>query len=74
MADLAVDNSSMRVTFRGNVVETTALEFRVIEFLARHQGRVFTRNQLLHAIWGDDHSGSPRSVDASIRRIRRNRA
>ena len=45
MADLAVDNSSMRVTFRGTVVETTALEFRVIEYLARHQGRVFTRNE-----------------------------
>jgi|SRR5581483_6892582 len=71
VADLAVDNSSMRVTYKGHVVETTALEFRVIEYLARHQGRVFTRNELLHAIWGEDYSGGPRSVDACIRRIRR---
>ena len=71
IADFAIDQSSMKVTVRGAVVDTTALEFRVLEYLARHQGRVITRNELIQAIWGEGYSGGPRSVDACIQRIRR---
>jgi two-component system phosphate regulon response regulator PhoB len=42
-----------------------------MEYLARHQGRVFTRDQLLDAVWGDTRFVTPRSVDACVRRIRR---
>ena len=40
------------------------------EYLARHPGRVFTRDQLLDAVWRDTHYVTPRSVDVYVRRIR----
>ena len=61
----------MKISVRGKEVTTTTLEFRLIDYLARHQGKVFTRDALLDAVWGDLRFVTPRSVDACIRRIRR---
>jgi len=69
-ADLLIDSSAMRVSVRGNEVATTSLEFRLIEYLARHRGQVFTRDLLLDAVWGDMQFVTPRTVDACVRRIR----
>lgn len=70
IGDLRVNRTSMRVTLKERVIETTALEFRVLELLARHPGRVFSRDELLHTLWQKSHASSPRSVDACMRRIR----
>jgi DNA-binding response OmpR family regulator len=70
MADLVIDSLAMKVSVRGSEVSTTSLEFRLIEYLARHRGQVFTRDLLLDAVWGDMQFVTPRSVDACIRRIR----
>ncbi len=69
-AELAIDSWAMRLSVRGREVPTTSLEFRLIEYLARHRGQVFTRDLLLDAVWGDMQFVTPRSVDACIRRIR----
>jgi len=69
-ADLVIDSSAMKVSVRGTEVTTTSLEFRLIEYLARHRGQVFTRDLLLDAVWGDMQFVTPRTVDACIRRIR----
>lgn len=69
-ADLIIDSSAMKLSVRGSEVPTTSLEFRLIEYLARHRGQVFTRDLLLDAVWGDMQFVTPRSVDACIRRIR----
>src|SRR5579863_8679201 len=69
-ADLVIDSLAMKVSVRGSEVPTTSLEFRLIEYLARHRGQVFTRDLLLDAVWGDMQFVTPRSVDACIRRIR----
>jgi two-component system phosphate regulon response regulator PhoB len=69
-ADLIIDSSAMKMLVRGVEVPTTSLEFRLIEYLARHRGQVFTRDLLLDAVWGDMQFVTPRSVDACIRRIR----
>jgi DNA-binding response OmpR family regulator len=69
-ADLVIDSSAMKVSVRGCEVPTTSLEFRLIEYLARHRGQVFTRDLLLDAVWGDMEFVTPRSVDACIRRVR----
>jgi DNA-binding winged helix-turn-helix (wHTH) protein len=60
----------MKLSVRGSDVPTTSLEFRLIEYLARHRGQVFTRDLLLDAVWGETQFVTPRSVDACIRRIR----
>ncbi|HYA24292.1 MAG TPA: response regulator transcription factor [Terriglobales bacterium] len=69
-ADLVIDSWAMKLAVRGTEVSTTTLEFRLIEYLARHRGQVFTRDVLLDAVWGDMQFITPRSVDACVRRVR----
>jgi len=68
--DIEIDSGGMTLTVRGAPTQTTATEFRLLEYMARHPGRVFTRDQLLDAVWRDTHYVTPRSVDVYVRRIR----
>ena len=70
VGDIAIDPSAMTLTVRGNIVTTTATEFRLLDYFARHLGRVFTRDQLLDSVWRDTAYVTPRSVDVYVRRIR----
>jgi DNA-binding response OmpR family regulator len=68
--DIEIDTGAMTLTVRGKKIATTATEFRLLDYLARHSGRVFTRDQLLDAVWRDTQFVTPRSVDVYVRRIR----
>ncbi|HYD84197.1 MAG TPA: response regulator transcription factor, partial [Opitutus sp.] len=68
--EVEIDAGAMTLTVRGKQVPTTATEFRLLDYLARHPGRVFTRDQLLDAVWRDTAFVTPRSVDVYVRRIR----
>lgn len=68
--DLEIDSAAMQLRVRGEVVPTTATEFRLLDYLARHPGRMFSRDHLLDAVWGDARFVTPRSVDVYVRRIR----
>jgi two-component system phosphate regulon response regulator PhoB len=70
MGDLEIDSAAMSVIARGESITTTATEFRLLEYLASRPGRVFTREQLLDAVWRDTSYVTPRSVDVYVRRIR----
>jgi DNA-binding response OmpR family regulator len=61
----------MRVSVGGKEIPTTPLEFRLINYMAHHQGQEFTRDALLDAVWGDLLFVTPRSVDSCVRRLRR---
>jgi phosphate regulon transcriptional regulator PhoB len=67
---LLIDPSSYRVTRAGKPLTLSTLEFRLIYYLAARPNRVFTRDQLLDAVWGTDRFVTPRSVDVYIRRLR----
>lgn len=68
--DLLIDSAAMQLRVGGELVSTTATEFRLLDYLARHPGRMFSRDQLLDAVWGDQRFVTPRSVDVYVRRIR----
>ncbi len=68
--EIEIDSGAMILRVRGNEVATTATEFRLLDYFARHPGRVFTRDQLLDAVWRDTAYVTPRSVDVYVRRIR----
>ena len=70
IGDIEIDSGAMILTVGGKSVPTTATEFRLLDYLARHVGRVFTRDQLLDAVWRDTAYVTPRSVDVYVRRIR----
>jgi DNA-binding response OmpR family regulator len=68
--ELEIDANAMTLTVRGQVITTTATEFRLLHYLARHPGRVFTRDQILDAVWTETTYVSPRSVDVYVRKLR----
>jgi DNA-binding response OmpR family regulator len=68
--DLEIDVPSMTVQVQGRNVLTTVREFRLLEYLAVHRGRVLTRDQLLDAVWKETPFVTPRSIDVYIRRLR----
>ncbi|HXZ19890.1 MAG TPA: response regulator [Candidatus Acidoferrales bacterium] len=67
---LFIDPASYRVTRGGKPIALSTLEFRLLYYLARRADRVFSRDQLLDAVWGTDRFVTPRSVDVYIRRLR----
>jgi phosphate regulon transcriptional regulator PhoB len=68
--EIVIDPTAHSVTVSGGGVELSALEFRLLYHLASHPGMVFSRDQLLDSVWGNDRTVTPRSVDVYIRRIR----
>ncbi|MDD5748152.1 MAG: response regulator transcription factor [Actinomycetota bacterium] len=67
---LMVDSSRCQVEKDGGMVPLTPLEYRIVDFLARRPGRVFSREQILNAVWNDNFYGSPKILDVHIRHIR----
>ncbi|MGA7218568.1 MAG: response regulator transcription factor [Candidatus Sulfotelmatobacter sp.] len=70
LGEIEIDPSSMTVQVRGKTVLTTVREFRLLEYLATHCGRVLTRDQLLDAVWKETPFVTPRSIDVYVRRLR----
>ncbi|MBV8893386.1 MAG: response regulator transcription factor [Acidobacteria bacterium] len=70
VGELEIDTGAMILNVRTRHVPTTATEFRLLDWLVRHPGRVFTRDQLLDVVWRDTQYVTPRSVDVYVRRLR----
>ena len=69
--DITLDLAAHRVQRAGRAVHLGPTEFRLLEFLMQHPARVFTREELLNAVWGPDIHVEPRTVDVHIRRLRK---
>jgi two-component system phosphate regulon response regulator PhoB len=69
--DLAMDQDAHRVTRNGRPLHLGPTEYRLLEFFLSHPRRVFTREQLLDAVWGRDIHVELRTVDVHIRRLRK---
>jgi DNA-binding response OmpR family regulator len=67
---LVVDPGSHEITFQGRRLTLTPREFDLLAFLARHPGRVHSREELLRKVWGYDYVGESRTVDVHVRRLR----
>jgi len=70
MGSVHLDSGAMTLTVRGKPVNATATEFRLLDYLAHHPARVFTRDQILDAVWRDTQFVTPRSVDVYVRKLR----
>ena len=69
--DITMDLSAHRVQRNGRPIHLGPTEFRLLEFLMQHPRRVFSREELLDAVWGKDIHVEPRTVDVHIRRLRK---
>ncbi len=70
-SDVTMDLAEFRVTRSGDSVRLAPTEFRLLRHFMEHPGRVFTREQLLNAVWGREIYLEPRTVDVHVRRLRR---
>jgi DNA-binding response OmpR family regulator len=69
VGDLELDGDAMTVQVRDQLVSVTAMEFRLLAYLALNTGKVLRRDQLLDAVW-DSRFVTPRTVDVHVRRLR----
>lgn len=72
IGELEIDRERYTVTMKGNPIKLSATEFKLLLYLAERKGKVFSRGQLLDAIWRDEAFVEPRTVDVHIRRLRSN--
>ena len=69
--DIEMDLGAHRVQRNGRAIHLGPTEFRLLEFFLQHPRRVFSREELLDAVWGRDIHVEPRTVDVHIRRLRK---
>ena len=69
--DLELDRQSHRVRRAGRDLHLGPTEYRLLEYLMRHPGRVYSREQLLDGVWGNDVYVDERTVDVHVGRLRK---
>lgn len=68
--ELTLNGEYRRVYVGEREINLTGREYEVLEFLCATPGKVYSREELLHAIWGKDYPGDVRTVDVHVRRLR----
>ncbi|HOO40071.1 MAG TPA: response regulator transcription factor [Syntrophales bacterium] len=67
---IRIDLNTYEVTVDGKKIELTSREIKLLSFLIRHPGRVYTREELLEYVWGNESFVEPRTVDVHVSRLR----
>lgn len=67
---LAVDLENYEVLVNGEKIELTSTEFKILGLLAKNKGRIFTRDQILDYLWGQEKAVVDRTIDVHIRNLR----
>ena len=70
VGNLEVNSANRSVSLDGKDVRLTAKEFDLLQLFLSHRGRVFSREEMLDAVWKNDYAGDARTVDVHIRRLR----
>ena len=67
---MVIDLDRFEVIAEGAKVELTATEFKILQLLASRKGRVFTRDQILDFLWGQEKAVVDRTIDVHVRNLR----
>ena len=67
---LCIDHEKMQALYHGGRLELTRYEFKLLALLAKHPGRVYSRETLMQQVWDDDSPSLDRTVDAHIKSLR----
>lgn len=67
---LVIDIEAHTISIDGQELTVTLKEFGLLQLFVKNQGRVFSREQLLHMIWGENHKSTERTVDTHIKTLR----
>lgn len=71
LGELLIDPARRLATVGDSAISLTTLEFDLLYFLAARPGRVYSRQQLLEQVWGEDRVVDPRSIDSLVSRLRK---
>ena len=71
LGDLVIDPARRRATWAGRPVTLSPREFAVLAALARRAGSVMSKDELLRAVWGDEHAASRNAVEVYVGYLRR---
>jgi DNA-binding response OmpR family regulator len=71
LGNIGLDNKTKRLIIDGKKVELTRKEFEILLLLAKNQGRIFSREEILDRIWADDVIVTDRTVDVNMTRLRK---
>ena len=67
---MTINLATYQVSLDGEPVDLTLMEYSLLSFLVTHPNRAYSREVLLHRVWGFEYCGGTRTVDVHIRRIR----
>lgn len=67
---IAVDSDKFEARMEGRKLDLTTTEFKILELLASHQGRLYSRQQILDYLWGNDKAVLDRTVDVHVKNLR----
>ncbi len=70
-AELSVNPETMEVFVKGEKIDMTGREVQFLAYMVENRNRVLNREQILTAVWGFDYYGETRTVDATVKRIRK---
>lgn len=70
VGEMQVNLATYQVTVSGEPLDLTYLEYALLAFLVTHSGHAYSRDALLHHVWGFDYYGGSRTVDVHVRRVR----
>jgi len=70
IGDLRIDSDSHQVTMRGESVHLTTSEYGILQLLARHPGKAFSRVEILGALWDESPVGDERAIDVHVHNMR----
>lgn len=68
--NMTINLATYQVTIDDKPVDLTLMEYSLLQFLATHPSRAYSRETLLHRVWGFEYCGGTRTVDVHIRRVR----
>jgi two-component system phosphate regulon response regulator PhoB len=68
--ELFLDKNTHKVSIKSELLELTPIEYKLLHFFMTHQNRIYSREQLLHHVWGGEHDIDERTVDVQVRRLR----
>ncbi|MEL6285458.1 MAG: phosphate regulon transcriptional regulator PhoB [Pseudomonadota bacterium] len=71
VGDIVIDRTAHSVVRNGEAIHLGPTEFRLLDYLMQHPGRVFSREQLLDSVWGSDVYVEARTVDVHVGRLRK---
>jgi two-component system response regulator VicR len=70
LGNLSIDMNRYEVRKNGEPLDLTLREFELLQYLAKKENKVFSREQLLSDVWGYEYFGDIRTVDVTVRRLR----